>query len=75
MGQHLVCAARKNEPCGRLADRPTPLPRFGDRGPGEGQRNAEAQCVDCVRIVQVPQYAPIKYAGHEAGEFFFVPAI
>ena len=25
-------------------------------------------------IEQVPQYAPIKYAGHEAGDFFFVPA-
>jgi hypothetical protein len=24
-------------------------------------------------IEQVPQYAPIKYAGHEAGDFFFVP--
>jgi len=22
---------------------------------------------------QVPQYAPIKFAGHEAGDFFFVP--
>lgn len=22
---------------------------------------------------QIPQYAPIKYAGHESGEFFFVP--
>jgi hypothetical protein len=51
MGQHLVCAARKNGPCCRLADRPTSLPRLGDRGPSEGQRNAEAQGVDCVRIV------------------------
>lgn len=25
------------------------------------------------RIDQDPQYAPIKYAGHEAGEFFFLP--
>lgn len=25
------------------------------------------------RFDQVPQYAPIRYAGHEAGEFFFVP--
>ena len=24
---------------------------------------------------QVPQYAPIKYAGHEAGDFFFVPIV
>jgi hypothetical protein len=23
---------------------------------------------------QVPEYAPIRYAGHEAGEFFFVPS-
>jgi putative transposase len=51
MGQHLVCAARKNEPCSRLSDRQAPLPRLGDRRPGKGQRNAEAQCVDCVRIV------------------------
>ena len=27
------------------------------------------------RIDQDPQYAPIKYAGHEAGEFFFLPEI
>lgn len=25
------------------------------------------------RMEQVPEYAPIKYAGHEAGEFFFRP--
>ena len=25
------------------------------------------------RIGQIPSYAPIKYAGHEAGDFFFVP--
>ena len=25
------------------------------------------------RFEQVPQYAPIKFAGHEAGDFFFVP--
>ncbi len=24
-------------------------------------------------VEQVPQYAPIRYAGHESGEFFFVP--
>lgn len=24
-------------------------------------------------VEQLPQYAPIKYAGHEAGDFFFVP--
>jgi len=27
-----------------------------------------------MRIGQNPQYAPIKYSGHEAGEFFFKPA-
>lgn len=27
-----------------------------------------------LRVDQDPQYAPIKYAGHEAGEFFFMPA-
>jgi hypothetical protein len=26
------------------------------------------------RFEQVPQYAPIKFSGHEAGDFFFVPA-
>ena len=26
------------------------------------------------RFEQIPQYAPIKYTGHEAGDFFFVPA-
>jgi putative transposase len=51
MGQHLVCAARKNEPYCCLSNRQTPLPRLGDCGPDEGRRNAEAQCVDCVRIV------------------------
>ena len=28
---------------------------------------------DNVGFDQVPEYAPIRYAGHEAGEFFFVP--
>jgi hypothetical protein len=28
---------------------------------------------DNVGFEQVPEYAPIRYAGHEAGEFFFVP--
>lgn len=27
-----------------------------------------------LRVDQDPQYAPIKYAGHEAGEFFFLPS-
>ena len=45
----------------------------------EGQRLFQliSQRVTSVRaaaeIEQVPQYAPIKYAGHEAGDFFFVP--
>lgn len=25
------------------------------------------------RFEQLPQYAPIKFGGHESGEFFFVP--
>jgi transposase-like protein len=50
MGQHLVCTARENAPC-CLSSRQTPLPRFGDRRPDEGERNAEVQGVDCVRIV------------------------
>ena len=32
---------------------------------------ATAQRVDAQ---QVPEYAPIKFAGHEAGDFFFVRA-
>jgi hypothetical protein len=27
-----------------------------------------------VGVDQVPEYAPIVYAGHGGGEFFFVPA-
>ena len=26
-------------------------------------------------IEQVPQYAPIKFAGHESGDFLFVPTV
>jgi transposase len=52
MGQHLLCTARENAPCCCLSNRQTPLPRFGDRRPDEGQRNAEVQCIDCVQIVQ-----------------------
>jgi transposase len=48
----LGCAARKNGTWRRLPNRRTPLPRLGDRGPDERQRSAEAQRVDCVRIVQ-----------------------
>jgi hypothetical protein len=33
---------------------------------------AIAQRVD---IRQVPEYAPIKFAGHESGDFFFVRAV
>jgi len=28
---------------------------------------------DNVGFEQVPEYAPVRFAGHEAGEFFFVP--
>ncbi len=47
----------------------------------EGQKlyHLVSQRVTSVRaaaeIEQLPQYAPIKYAGHEAGDFFFVPKI
>ena len=27
-----------------------------------------------VRFEQVPEYAPLRFAGHETGDFFFVPA-
>jgi uncharacterized caspase-like protein len=45
----------------------------------EGQRLHQqvavrvAYAADAVRFEQVPEYAPIKYAGHDAGEFFFLP--
>lgn len=53
----------------------------GNNGIMEGQRlfKLVSQRVAGVRaaaeIEQVPQYAPIKYAGHEAGDFFFVPVV
>jgi uncharacterized caspase-like protein len=31
-----------------------------------------AAVADRVNMTQVPEYAPIKYAGHESGDFFFV---
>jgi hypothetical protein len=49
MGQHLVRAARENVARGCLSSRQPPRP--DDRRPGERQRPAEAQHVDCVRIV------------------------
>jgi putative transposase len=49
MGQHLVWAARENVARGCLSSRWPPRP--GDRRPAERQRQAEAQRVDCVRIV------------------------
>lgn len=45
----------------------------------EGQRlfseiqTQVAYAADTFKFEQVPEYAPIKYAGHEAGDFFFVP--
>lgn len=36
---------------------------------GRVSRRAQA-----FRVEQDPQYAPLKFAGHEGGEFFFVPA-
>jgi uncharacterized caspase-like protein len=35
---------------------------------------AAAVMTDVGPLEQVPQYAPIKYAGHESGDFLFVPA-
>jgi hypothetical protein len=32
-----------------------------------------AVSVEAADIDQVPMYAPISFAGHEAGDFFFVP--
>jgi hypothetical protein len=45
----------------------------------EGQQVHEAvqarvtYAAEQVRFEQVPEYAPIRFAGHEGGEFFFVP--
>ena len=36
---------------------------------------AAAVLTDAGPLEQVPQYAPIKYAGHESGDFLFVPAV
>jgi hypothetical protein len=36
---------------------------------------ASAVLTDAGPIEQVPQYAPIKYAGHESGDFLFVPVV
>jgi hypothetical protein len=33
-----------------------------------------AYAADALKFEQVPQYAPIRYAGHEAGDFLFVPS-
>ncbi len=47
----------------------------------EGQRvHEEVQArvtyaAEQVRFEQVPEYAPIRFAGHEGGEFFFVPRV
>jgi hypothetical protein len=34
---------------------------------------AAAVMTDAGPMEQVPQYAPIRYAGHESGDFLFVP--
>ncbi|MGQ0794297.1 MAG: caspase family protein [Deltaproteobacteria bacterium] len=45
----------------------------------EGQRlhasvsTRVARAADALSVDQEPQYAPIKYAGHESGDFLFVP--
>jgi uncharacterized caspase-like protein len=36
---------------------------------------ASAVMTDTGPVEQVPQYAPIKFAGHESGDFLFVPAL
>jgi hypothetical protein len=28
---------------------------------------------DSIAVQQIPEYAPVRFAGHEAGDFFFVP--
>jgi uncharacterized caspase-like protein len=33
-----------------------------------------AYAASAAQVEQVPQYAPIRYSGHEAGDFLFVPA-
>lgn len=45
----------------------------------EGQRLFQeisarvAWAAEAQQFEQLPQYAPIKYTGHESGDFFFVP--
>ncbi len=34
-----------------------------------------AFAAQAMELEQVPEYAPIRYSGHEAGEFLFVPAV
>jgi hypothetical protein len=34
-----------------------------------------AYAADALHFEQVPQYAPIRYAGHEAGDFLFLPKV
>lgn len=51
----------------------------GNEGVIEGQRIYRAIAgklanANSANVTQVPSYAPIKYAGHEAGDFFFVKA-
>jgi hypothetical protein len=36
---------------------------------------ASAVLTDAGPLEQVPQYAPIKHAGHESGDFLFVPSV
>jgi len=51
----------------------------GNEGVLEGQRLYRevsarvAYAASTIRFEQVPEYAPIKHAGHEAGDFFLVP--
>ncbi len=34
-----------------------------------------AYAASAVEVEQIPQYAPIRFAGHESGEFFLVPSV
>ena len=38
-------------------------------------RPASPTRLSSAQIEQDPQYAPIRYAGHEAGDFLFVPVV
>jgi len=66
-GEHSIFARALLDVLGAAED-PTPGQRLFQEISARVAWAAEAR-----RFEQLPQYAPIKYAGHESGDFFFVP--